>query len=30
MNNRASEINNFLAKLKTPRSIDLVIFFDMF
>ena len=27
MNNRASEINNFLAKLKTPRSIDLVIFF---
>ena len=30
MNNRASEINNFLAKLKTPRSIDLVIFFDLF
>ena len=30
MNNRASEINNFLGKLKTPRSIDLVIFFDMF
>ena len=27
MNNRASEINNFLAKLKTPRSIDLVNFF---
>ena len=27
MNNRASEINNFLVKLKTPRSIDLVIFF---
>ena len=27
MNNRASEINNFLGKLKTPRSIDLVIFF---
>ena len=27
MNNRASEINNFLAQLKTPRSIDLVIFF---
>ena len=30
MNNRASEINNFLGKLKTPRSIDLVIFLDMF
>ena len=30
MNNRASEINNFLAKLKTPRSIDLVIFFTCF
>ena len=27
MNNRASEINNFLGKLKTPRSIDLVNFF---
>ena len=30
MNNRASEINNFLGKLKTLRSIDLVNFFDMF
>ena len=30
MNNRASEINNFLGKLKTPRSIDLVIFLICF
>ena len=26
MNNRASEVNNFLGRLKMPRSIDLVIF----
>ena len=30
MNNRASEVNNFLGKLKTPRSIDLVIFPHIF
>ena len=30
MNNRASEINNFLAKLKTPRSTDLVFFLTCF